>query len=352
MKPAPPFSCSFTPNLPELLYQLKCTLVISTYQAGKVVFISATDENNIVQLPRTFDRAMGIALEGNKMAIGTRNEVIVLVNSEGLAKSYPKMPETYDGMFLPRLTYYTGYVDIHDLHWGNKGLWAINSSFSCLALIDENYSWTPKWQPPFIDELASEDRCHLNGLAMQDGKPQFVTALGNGNTVQSWRKQLPDGGILMHVESSEILLQNLNMPHSPRIFDGELYLLLSAKGALVKVNTQTGSYEIIKQLNGFVRGMAKYGDYVFIGLSRLRKNASTFKNLPIAQKAKYAGIVIIHLPTGAKVAELQYQTSVDEIYDVQILPELRRPGILNTISKVHTYSISIPQATFWADLNG
>jgi uncharacterized protein (TIGR03032 family) len=326
-----PFACSFSPNLPELLSQLNCTLVITTYQAGKVIFISAKDNDSLIQLPRSFNHAMGIAVEGNRLAVATKDEVVVLVNSSELARNYPKSPGIYDALFMPRVTYYTGQVDMHDLHWGNEGLWGVNTSFSCLALINDQYSWVPKWQPSFIKGLASEDRCHLNGLAMLNGVPKYVTALGHQNGKQQWRSTLPDGGVLIDVEKDQILLENLSMPHSPILYNGELYLLLSARGELIKV-TKNG-YKVIKSLNGFVRGMALIDDYLFIGLSKLRQNASTFKDLEIASKATQAGIKVIHLPTQALVGELIYQSSVEEIYDLKILPKVNRPGILNSVCK-------------------
>ena len=89
-QPLPPFSCSYSPNVPELLLQLRCTIAISTYQAGKVVFISPKDDQKLVQLPRTFQKAMGIGMSGNKMALATLDEVLVLVNSKELAAHYPK----------------------------------------------------------------------------------------------------------------------------------------------------------------------------------------------------------------------------------------------------------------------
>ncbi len=347
-KALPPFSCTYSPNIPELLQQLQCTLVISTYQAGKVIFISAKDANSLIQLPRTFNRAMGIAVQDQRMAVATRDEVIVLHNAPGLARNYPKNPNNYDALFAPRATYYTGQVDLHDLDWGTDGLWAVNTSFSCLARISENYSWEPKWQPSFIDALTSEDRCHLNGMTMVDGVPKYVTALGSGNTLQSWRKTLPKGGVLMDVTENQILLESLDMPHSPRWIDGQLYLLLSAIGALIKVDPVNRTYREIKRIDGFVRGMSYYSDYLFIGFSRLRQNSSTFKDLAIAKVATHAGICILHLPTAAVVGELKYQTSVDEIFDVQVVPHMKRPGILNTESPMHKYSLSIPDATFWA----
>ncbi|MBL4715089.1 MAG: TIGR03032 family protein [Bacteroidia bacterium] len=343
-----PFSCTYSPNFPELINQLNCTLVISTYQAGKVIFISAKNDNELIQLPRTFDKAMGIAVDNNKLGVATKDEVIILVNSTDLASSYPKQPNVYDGLFIPRASYYTGQIDIHDLDWGKEGLWAVNTAFSCLTLIDENFSFTPKWKSKFISKIASGDHCHLNGLALSDGVPKYVSAFGTGDKPQSWREEITSGGVIIDVSSDEIICQSLPMPHSPRIYNGSLYVLLSATGEIVKVNIDNGTFDVIKKLDGFVRGMDKYGDYLFIGLSKLRQNSSTFKDLPIAKLANQAGIIVIHLPTGAIIGQILYKNSVDEIYDVQVLPNLKRPGILNTKNGFHKLGLTTPQSTYWA----
>lgn len=347
-QPPPPFSCTYNPQLPELLQALKCTIVISTYQAGKVVFISAANNEKLVQLPRNFVGAMGIAYNDGKMAIATKDEVVVLKNAPGLAPTYPKKPNTYDALFMPRATYYTGRVDTHDLHWGDKGLYAVNTSFSCLTLVNDDYSFEPIWKPSFITQYASEDRCHLNGLAMDGGKPKYISALGKGNTHQSWRDNITSGGVIMDIDSGEIVMDQVPMPHSPRIYNNKLYMLHSATGELVEADVNTGKHTVINKLKGFARGMAKHGDYLFIGMSKLRQNSSTFKHLPIALDAKEAGIVVIHLPTGGIVGQITYQASVDEIYDVQIIPDCVRPGIMNTEGMDHKLGLSIPNATYWA----
>lgn len=342
-----PFSCSFTPNLPELLTKLNCTIVITTFQAGKVIFISPKNEEELVQLPRSFKRAMGLTTQGDKMAIATGKEIIVLKNSKELAFNYPNKKATYDALYVPRAAYFTGEVDIHDLHWGKKGLWAVNTSFSTLCLIDDNYSFTPVWQPHFISQLAGEDRCHLNGLAMENGEPIYITALGKGDTKHAWREDIVKGGILMHIPSNEIIVEGLAMPHAPRIFDGKLYVLLSAKEQLICVDPQSGKYEVVAAIPGFVRGMAKHGDFLFVGTSKLRKNSSTFKHLKIADKADVAGVTIVHLPTGTIMAQMTYHASVDEIYDIQVLPNIVRPNILNTYQETHLNAVHLPEQTYW-----
>ena len=195
----PPFSCSNSPNLPDILYNLQCTLAISTYQAGKLIFISALNNQQLIQLPRDFEKPMGIAVSENKLGIATKQEVVVLAGSKELAKTYPPNPNTYDMFYMPRATYYTGFVDIHDLHWGNQGLWGVNTSFSCIVLIDDNYSFTPKWQPKFITNLEHDDYCHLNGMAMRQGEPLYVSALGETNTPKAWKEKITSGGILIHI---------------------------------------------------------------------------------------------------------------------------------------------------------
>lgn len=349
MNPPPPFSCTYSPNVPELLTQLGCTIAITTYQAGKLIFISPENENSLIQLPRDFKKAMGLAVEGRRMAIATKDEVIVLADAKGLAGNYPLKPHTYDALFLPRAVYHVGMIDLHDLHWDlHDKLWAVNTRFSCLSVIDDHYSFTPRWFPPFIREMVPTDLCHLNGMAMVDGMPKYVTMFGRTTTPKGWRDGIETQGLLMEVPGGNIVAEGLPMPHSPRWFDGRLYCLLSATGEVIQVDVNNGKYEVITRLEGFVRGLAKWGDHLFVGLSRLRENASTFRDLPIAKKAVHCGIEIIHLPTGYPVGHIRYESSVDELYDVQILAK-RRPGILNHMTDTYRLALNTPEFDFWSE---
>ncbi|MFT5858089.1 MAG: hypothetical protein ACI865_000173 [Flavobacteriaceae bacterium] len=350
-QPLSPFSCTYSSHVPEILQRLNCSIAISTYQAGKVVCISAKDENSIIQLPRTFEKPMGIAKHPtkDKLAIACKDEVVVLANSPELAEFYPNAKKKYDALYMPRATFHTGPLDIHDLSYGDQDeLFGVNTLFSCIVKIDDDYNFTPYWRPKFIDKLVSEDRCHLNGMAMQDGKPKFATAFGKGNTFQSWRERVTTDGLIIDVENDEIIIEGLAMPHSPRIYNGELYTLLSATGELIRINPKNNSYDVVVKLDGFVRGMDLHKDYLFIGLSKLRKNSSTFAKLDFADKANEAGIVIVHLPTGSIAGKITYQSSLDEIYDVHILADKKRPNLLNTLRPDHKAGLMTPEATFWA----
>ena len=341
------FHYTHSPTLPKLLWQLGCTLAFSTYQAGKVIFIRATSPDKIEQHALDFPRPMGLAVSDQRIAVATREEVVVLTNTSveeppeshyadsgtgavGTSAYQTGVPELQhvdpgilvgaaEGTYVPEKTYFSGEIDTHDLAWGKDGLWAINTLLSSMSLADNDSSFEAQWRPPFVSDIAPEDRCHLNSVAMVDGQPEYVTAFGEVDTFEGWRENRVSGGIVMDVSSGEVVLEGLPMPHSPRVYDGKLYLLLSGTGELVRAEPEAGEYEVVAQLPGFVRGMARCGDYLFVGLSKLRKSSSTFAALPISDQALFSGIVAVSLSEGRIVEHLRYETGVEEIYDVQVL---------------------------------
>ena len=328
------FHYTHSPTLPKLLWQLGCTLAFSTYQAGKVIFIRATSPEKVEQHALDFPRPMGLAVSDQRIAVATREEIVVLTNTSveespeshyvgsgtgAVRNSAYQTGDAAEYTYVQEKTYFSGEVDTHDLAWGKDGLWAINTLLSSMALVDDGSGLESKWRPPFVSDVTPEDRCHLNSMAMVDGQPEYVTAFGEVDTFEGWRENRTSGGIVMDVSSGEILLEGLPMPHSPRVYDGKLYLLLSGTGELVRAEPEAGEYEVVAQLPGFVRGMARCGDYLFVGLSKLRKSSSTFAALPISDQAVFSGIVAVSLSEGRIVEHLRYETGVEEIYDVQVL---------------------------------
>ena len=211
-----PFACTHTPDFPDLLARLNCSVALSTYQAGKVIFIGGR-EGRLVQLPRTFRKPMGMTIQGDRMAVATKDEVVLLGASRALAPGYPAKPQTYDTLFVPTQVFFTGECDLHDMAFiGAPGsdpsrrteLIAVNTRFSCLCRFDSRFHFQPVWSPPFITDLVDEDRCHLNGMAISEGgsRPVYVPALGAPNTERGWRDSRLGGGVLMDVASGEIVL--------------------------------------------------------------------------------------------------------------------------------------------------
>ncbi|MBL4760931.1 MAG: TIGR03032 family protein [Mariprofundaceae bacterium] len=345
----PPFAYTTSPEFPELLAQLNISLILSTYQAGKLLVVSS-DGENVSLLPRNMDQPMGLALKGNQLAVACMHDTFILAHDTRLGASYPRQPNTYDTMFMPRQQFYSGTLHLHDIGWQNDGsLIAVNTLFSCLCRVDGEHSFTPIWQPSFITELAPEDRCHLNGMAMVDGKAKYVTAFGATNNKDDWRKDKYKAGIIIDVDSGEIIAKGLPMPHSPRVFDGQLYVLLSATGELARVNIETGSYDVIKKFNGYVRGMDKIGDYLFVCMSKIRKS-HTFNDSEYAKRQDYqAGFEMIHLPTGGTISHLKFHRSCDEIYDICVLPGLKRPGIAGILDGKYRMALSMPDSSFWSE---
>ncbi len=345
--PPPPFSFSYAQNTPELLWQLNCSLAISTYQTGKVIVISPKDTEELIQLPRTFDKPMGMAIKDHKLAIATRDEVIISANAPNAAKHYPDKPDTYDSLYIPRATYYTGNADIHEIGWMDDRLFAVNTQFSCLSIVDDNCSFRPKWKPHFVSQITPGDRCHLNGVAFVEGRPKYVTALGKTDEPGAWRKDMIKGGVLMEVDNNEIVLEGLSVPHTPKVYDGKLYALLSGTGELIQVDPENGKYEVVTRMNGFARGMDVCGDYLFVALSKIRPKSSIFNTAPVAKKSVFCGVAIVYLPTGSQVGYIKYNSTVEEIFDIKVLTGQKRPNILNREKGMQYRAMVTPQHTFW-----
>jgi uncharacterized protein (TIGR03032 family) len=189
----------------------------------------------------------------------------------------------------------------------------------------------PRWRPPFISAIAPEDRCHLNGLAMLDGQPRFVTALGTSDEPSGWRPHKRDGGVLLDVHSGEIITRGLSMPHSPRSHDGRLWVLNSGAGGFGVVDPQTGKYEEIAELPGFTRGLDFCGRFAFIGLSQVRESA-IFSGIAIAERPleeRSCGVWVVDIVTGHTVAYVKFEDGMQEIFAVQVLAGRRYPDLIN-----------------------
>jgi predicted O-linked N-acetylglucosamine transferase (SPINDLY family) len=213
--------------------------------------------------------------------------------------------------------------------WDARGdLWVVNTLFSCLATLHGDYSFVPRWQPPFITGLAGEDRCHLNGLAMDAGQPRFVTVMSETNEPASWRPHKGSTGCILDVASGAAVTRGLAMPHSPRWKHDELWVLNSGYGSLETVDLANGRRQTVATMPGYTRGLAFCGSFAFIGLSRIRESA-VFGGVPIAEHRDQlkCGVGVVNWRTGQPVASLEFETGVEEIFDVQVVPDSRCTAI-------------------------
>jgi uncharacterized protein (TIGR03032 family) len=318
--PPPSLRSVHTTNLPELLARLRISLVVSTYQAGKVIVIR-NDRGALNTHFRTFTKPMGLAADGARLTIGGTNTVWYYRNMPALAaKLEPK--GTHDACYLPRRIHVTGDIDIHELAWSRTGeLWLVNTRFSSLCTLDDDHSFVPRWRPPFVTALAPEDRCHLNGLGMQDGEPAFVTAHGATNEAAGWRPEKAGGGVLIDVRTGETVLRGLSMPHSPRLYQGRLYILESGEGTLAVVDPARHSWTALAQFPGFTRGIAFAGPLAFVGLSKVRESA-VFSGIPLVERVeeRVCGVWVVNLSNGQTLGFVRFEEGVEEIFAVEVLP--------------------------------
>jgi uncharacterized protein (TIGR03032 family) len=335
------FHYTQTDTFPALLHQSRASLLVSTYQANKLLVVRAAG-NGLSTLVRTFERPMGLACDARRLALGTRDQVWTFRNAPDIAPRIEPVGQ-HDACYLPRSSHVTGDIAIHEMAWAGDELWIVNTRFSCLCTLHPDYSFVPRWRPPFITALAAEDRCHLNGLVLKDGRPKYVTALGDTDMRDGWRANKPQGGILMDVPSNEIIARGLSMPHSPRWHDDKLWLLESGTGRLVLIDPANGNGLDVAELPGFARGLALCGPLAFIGLSKIRET-SAMNGVPLAERRNElkCGVGVVDLRNGRQVALLEFQSAVEEIFDVQLLPGLRFPEVIGFQKDTMQHTFIVP----------
>ena len=321
----------YSRNFPAVLERLGVSLLVSTYQAGKL-FVVGSRQGELALSFHYFEQAMGLAVGRERVAVGTRNQIWFLRHTPDIAPRHQPAGR-HDGCLLARSSHFTGDIHGHELAWAGDELWIVNTLFSCLCTLHPDYSFVPRWRPPFITALAAEDRCHLNGLALAPDErgvliPRYVTALAETDTPAGWRPNKATSGCLLHVPTGQAVARGFAMPHSPRVYQGRIWLLDSGTGRLVLVEPTTAAVETVAELPGYTRGLALHDHFAFVGLSRIRET-STFGGLPIAGRRHElrCGVGIIDLHSARLVAHLEFLSGVEEIFAVEVLPGLRFPAL-------------------------
>jgi uncharacterized protein (TIGR03032 family) len=239
-----------------------------------------------------------------------------------------------DRLFAPREGRVTGRIDIHDIAMGDPGQFGapggpapifVATAYDCLATVSETASFRVLWRPPFISAVAGEDRCHLNGLAMDGTRAAYASAVSRSDVADGWREQRRDGGVIIDIASGEIVARGLPMPHSPRLHDGRLWVLDLGRGAFCTVDPKDGTVTPVAFWPGYARGLAFVGRHAVISLSRPRRN-QTFEGLELDERlaakgaAPRCGFIVVDIDTGRTMEWLRFEHTVDELYDVAVLP--------------------------------
>jgi uncharacterized protein (TIGR03032 family) len=317
----------FSRSLVAILDHVGASLLVTTYQAGKLAVVGVRMQKLALAF-RSFEQAMGVAVSPDRIAVGTRTQTWVLRAAPDIAARI-EPAGGFDGCFLARTAHVTGEIHGHEMAWVGDELWIVNTLFSCLCTLDGRHSFVPRWWPPFVTALAAEDRCHLNGLALVDGHPRYVTALGETDSPQGWRSAKATGGCVIDIRSNVTVARGFAMPHSPRVYRGRLWLLDSGTARLVRLEPESGRVEAVAELPGYTRGLDFAGPFAFVGLSKIRET-STFGDVPITERRDElrCGVGVVELDSGRVVALLEFKAGVEEIFEVRVLPRVRWPAIV------------------------
>ncbi|HEY0111833.1 MAG TPA: TIGR03032 family protein [Allosphingosinicella sp.] len=342
------FALGSSRNFPGWLRDTGGSLAFSTYQAGKLFLIGLSPSGNLSIFERSFARSMGLACsaDGRSLLLATHFQIHRFDN---VVPQGQTREQEFDAVYAPHAAWVTGDLDAHDIAFGADGRpLFVNTLFGCIASVSDGHSFRPIWRPSFLSRLAAEDRCHLNGMAVEEGRALYATAVSRSDVADGWRDRRKDGGVVIDVESNDIVADGLSMPHSPRLHSGKLWLLNSGRGEFGYIDRSSGRFEPVAFCPGYARGLAFAGRHAIVGLS-LPRDDRTFAGLPLeeALAARDAeprcGLAVIDTENGEMTAWLRIEGLVRELYDVAFLPGVRRPSAIGFRTDEVKRTISIEE---------
>ena len=339
--PVATFELTSSRQFASWMAEQRVSLAFTTYQAGKLFLLGLQADGRLSVFERTFARCLGLWGDGQTLWMSSLFQLWRFENVLAAGQT----SNGFDRIFVPQVGYTTGDLDIHDVAVDESGkVLFVNTLFGCLATTSETHSFVPRWKPPFLSKLAAEDRCHLNGVAMEQsgietpsgnntGRPKYVTCVGRSDVADGWREHRSGGGLVLDVASGEVVARGFSMPHSPRLYRGKLWVLDSGTGYFGFVDVANGTFERVAFCAGYMRGLSFVGDYAVIGTSKCRENR-TFSGLALdaelSQRGATArcGVCVVNLNTGDVAHWVRLEGVVTELYDVITLPGVARPSAI------------------------
>ncbi len=333
----------------DWLASVDASLSLTTYQAGRLFFIGRKHDGGVRAHERLIEQCQGLWTDGQTL---WTSGLYMLWRFENVLRNGETTPMGADRKFVPVEGRVVGRTDVHDIGVGDvdgvRRPIFVNTLYGCLATISETASFRPLWRPRFLTALVPEDRCHLNGMAMDGARPAFVSAVSRSDVADGWRERRRDGGIVIDVASNEIVASGFSMPHSPRLYDGKLWLLNSGTGEFGTVDPASGTFTPVCFCPGYARGLAFVGRHAVIGLSRPRRGG-TFSGLALDERlaekdaAARCGVLIVDIDSGHITEWLRFEHTIEELYDVAVLPRVRAAEAIGFKSDEIQREITIEQ---------
>lgn len=336
---------TFSAGLAGFLASQGISLALTSYQSGFLYLIGHGSDNKLALHEAAYPQAMGITADENRIYLGTLTQ---LVRLENVLAPGQIANQVHDKVYVPRNFQTLGNIDFHEVGVRSNGkVVFINTRYSCLCEPSLTHSFKPIWKPPFISKLAPEDRCHLNGLAMVDGEPRYVTAVCKSDVVDGWRDRRHDGGLVIDIENDEIVAEGLSMPHSPRWHDGKLWVLNSGSGELGWIDQKKRKFVPFAFCPGFLRGLAFHNGYAIVSLSKPRhgrfEGLALDETLQTKDADAWCGVQVISLATGDVVHWLRLDGAITELFDICVVPGVKNPLTLGPQSNEIRDFITIEQ---------
>ncbi len=325
--PAPGVGLTFSNGLPKWLATYDIALAFTSYQTGRLYLVGHGSEGKLSIHEAHYPQAMGIVGDMNRLYLGSLHQVVRL---ESVLQPGQIANQAHDKVYVPRNIQIIGDVDIHELGICADGkVNFVNTKYSCIAEFSLYHSFKPVWKPIFISRLTAEDRCHLNGMAMRDGKARYASAVCKSDIIDGWRDRRQNGGVIMDIKSDKVVAEGLSMPHSPRWHDGKIWVCNSGTGDIGWIDEKKKSFQPEFFCPGFLRGMAFHDNFVLSTLSKPRHKR--FEGLALdgrlAEKDAdaWCGVHIISMSSGNVEHWIRFDGAITEMFDICVLPGVKNP---------------------------
>ncbi|MEP9401052.1 TIGR03032 family protein [Sphingomonas sp. VNH70] len=318
---------TISPGLAGWMLDHRTSLAFTSYQTGQLILAGVDPQGRVAFDEQNYARATGLCFAEGALHVGS---LFQLWRLENMLQPGQYANGAHDAVFVPRAAATVNYVDTHEIDVDADGrVLFVNTRYSCIATADARWSFRPLWKPAFVSELVAEDRCHLNGFALVDGRPAFATAAGISDRKGEWRASRTGGGVLIDIARDAIVTDRLSMPHSPRWHDGAIWLLDSGRGQLVRIDPASGAITPVASCPGFLRGLAFHGGHAVVTVSRTRESSAR----DLTQQTDFersgtpsqCGVLIIELASGRIVESILFDGRITEMFAVAVLPGIRNP---------------------------
>ncbi len=326
-----PLRCRAHGAFAEWLANSGGSLAITTYTSGKLVLVRS-DQGRLRFRSLRFARPMGLAAKGRYLALATREQLLLFRGSRvhESDENQKTVPASPSNVFSLHREFQTGRLNAHDVAFGRRGVYFVNTRYNCLARPAEHCSFLCNWKPPFLREVVSKDCCHLNGLGMQDGRPAMATAFCETDHPGGWREQDQlTTGVLVDIQANRVVVRGLCMPHSPRYHCGQWWFCNSGHGTLCTFDASANQHQEICSLGGFTRGMCLVDDRVLVGLSKIR-HEHVLDSPSMRQRISRgcSGVALVDLTTHREIGLLEFTSGGNEVYEIVFLPQIRHPQLV------------------------